>query len=118
MKFWIGKFIVLIGLMHTVVGVFGYYGTLAELIDERLFNTVYGHWERELTFWFIAFGLLTILFGIFVDSYERTFPRFPRRLGWSLFAFAVLVAAALPVSGAWLFFIPASVSFHLPTLRE
>jgi hypothetical protein len=118
MKLWIGKFIVLIGLLHTVVGVFGYYGTLAELIDERVFNTVYGHWERELTFWFIAFGLLTVVFGIFVDSYERTFPRFPKRLGWSLFAFTALVVAALPISGAWLFFIPAAGAIHHATRRE
>jgi hypothetical protein len=118
MKFWIGKSIVVIGLLHTVVGVFGFYGTLTELLDERVFDTVYGQPLRELTFWFIAFGLLTMVFGIFVDSYERTFPRFPRRLGWSLFLFAIAVAAAIPISGTWLFFIPAVGAIHHSRRRD
>ncbi|RLC07591.1 MAG: hypothetical protein DRI24_24635 [Deltaproteobacteria bacterium] len=112
MKFWIGKSIVFIGLLHTLVGVFGFYGTLCELVDEKVFNTVCGQPDRELTFWFIAFGLLTIVFGVFVDSYERTFTRFPRRLGWGLFLFAAVIVVALPVSGAWLFLIPAAGAIH------
>lgn len=112
MKYWIGKSIVLIGVLHTLVGIFGYSVTIGELVDEKFFDAVGGHPDRELMFWFVAFGLLAIVHGIFVDAYERCATRFPRRLGWTLFIFAALVVIVIPVSGAWLFFIPAAGAIH------
>ncbi len=50
MKTWIGKAIVAIGVLHTLVGVLASRTRFAELGREGLVNTIDGSDEREYTF--------------------------------------------------------------------
>jgi hypothetical protein len=107
MKAWIGKTVVGIGVVHTLFGVVFMRETLALLWSEGLINTVNGQPRREFVFWFLAFGLLAIILGFFLDWTERRGIVPPRFLGWSLFILTVAVVTIMPISGGWLVFVPA-----------
>ncbi|MBI2839540.1 MAG: hypothetical protein HYX75_14595 [Acidobacteria bacterium] len=107
MRPWIGKFIGGIGVVHTLFGLLGFRGQLAMWLGEGLWNTVNGQAEREFPFWFLSFGILAIIFGLFVDWVERHFGELPRFLGWSFLGLTVAVVVIMPISGGWLMFAPA-----------
>jgi hypothetical protein len=104
---WIGKSIVAIGLLHTGVGAYAFRARLAEILHEGLINTVDGTAERAFPFWFLVCGIVWIIFGAFVDWFERAGHSFPPFLGWTLLAFTALLIIAMPVSGMWLLIVPA-----------
>lgn len=104
---WIGTFIVGIGVVHSLFGVLGFHGQLAIWLGEGLWNTVNGQAEREFPFWFLAFGILAIIFGFLVDWVERRHAELPRFLGWSLLGLTVAVVVIMPISGGWLMIAPA-----------
>jgi hypothetical protein len=104
---WIGKAIFLIGVVHSTFGVVVHRSTFAVLWSEGLIATVDGQPEREFMFWFMAFGLLAMIFGAFVNWCERRRLPLPGFLGWTLLAFTTVIVAIMPVSGGWLVFIPA-----------
>jgi len=107
MRCWIGKFIFIIGLIHTILGFLFFRSVLSTIIREGLVNTVNGQMDRELTFWFIAFGIFSMIFGWFVDWVERQKIPFPRFLGWSLLLFTIILLVIMPISGGWLLLVPS-----------
>lgn len=106
MKNWIGRAIILIGIIHTVVGflVIGQVGVA--LLREGLFNTVNGEPMREAFFWFIFSGILLIVLGQLIHWVAAQSFAFPAFLGWSLLAITLLGVFIMPASGIWLMFIP------------
>ena len=107
MRAWIGKTIVIIGVIHSVFGFAVLHSTLAELVSEGLVNTVNGQPMREFTFWFLFFGFLAIIFGAFVDWCERQQINLPHFFGWSFFALTLAIVVIMPASGGWIMFVPA-----------
>ena len=81
---WIGKALFLIGVVHSLFGVVVLRSILTILWNEGLVNTVNGQPDREFAFWFMAFGILTMIFGAFVNSCEKRKVPFPRFFGWTL----------------------------------
>ncbi len=106
MQAWIGKSIMIIGAIHSAFGFVVFRSTLAEIIRDGLVNTVNGQPMREFAFWFIIFGFLAIIFGMFVDWGERQDLKLPKFLGWSLLALTLIIVTTMPISGGWLLFIP------------
>ena len=104
---WIGKTIFLIGVVHSLFGFVALRSTLAVLWNEGLINTVNGQPEREFVFWFMAFGIMAMIFGAFVNWCEKRCVPLPRFLGWSLLTFTIAVVTIMPISGGWLVLIPA-----------
>jgi hypothetical protein len=84
---------------------------IGEIIGEGLVNTVNGQILREFAFWFIFFGFLAVIFGIFIDWCERQQIKLPAFLGWNLLALTVLLVTIMPISGGWLLFIPTTGIF-------
>jgi membrane protease YdiL (CAAX protease family) len=108
-KKWIGRFIILIGIVHLLVG-FVLIGDVGlELLREGLFNTVNGQPMREAFFWFVFGGLTMIIIGKLTLWYEQQAIPFPAFLGWSLLGLSLLVVFIMPASGGWLMLI-ASVA--------
>ena len=104
---WIGKAIVGIGAIHSAFGLVVFHAEYVRWFREGLWNTVNGQPYREFPFWFLAFGILTIIFGAFVDSVERKSENLPPFLGWSLLVFTIVVVFIMPISGGWLLLAPA-----------
>ena len=108
MKNWIGKFILGIGALHTLVGIILLTPLIGdELLADGLFNSINGQPKREAFLWFLTSGFFMLIVGgllNFMEKKEQTIPSF---LGWSLFSTALFVIFFSPISGAWLIFIPA-----------
>lgn len=107
MRAWIGKAIVIIGIIHSAFGFAVLHSTLAEIVSEGLVNTVNGQPMREFAFWFLFFGFLAIIFGAFVNWCERQQINLPQFFGWSLFALTLALVVIMPASGGWTMFVPA-----------
>ncbi len=104
---WVGVAVVAIGIIHVLFGVVVFRGTLVEILRDGIVNTVNGQLDRELTFWFIIFGLLTILLGALIDWCETSAPKLPQFLGWSLLGLTGICVLFMPLSGGWLLLVPA-----------
>jgi len=112
MKAWIGKTIMAIGVLHTLVGIFAFRARLGDLAREGLVNTIGRSEERQFTFWFLICGIVLTILGAAVNWVERTGLPFPRFLGWAVFLVASTVVVVMPVSGAWLLLVPAVGAIH------
>jgi hypothetical protein len=104
---WIGRAVLAIGVLHTVVGVSMFRSTLAELAAEGFVNTVHGQPMREWAFWFLFFGFLGILAGALIDWCEQSPRPLPGFLGLGLLAITVTCVTLMPVSGGWLLLAPS-----------
>lgn len=107
MRAWIGKSLIVIGIIHTLFGLGMGYPIFAEMAREGLFNTVVEQFDRNAAFWFLYAGFTLLLLGALLDWCERTFRATPRFLGWSLLAITVPGLVIMPQSGLWLLLIPS-----------
>lgn len=108
MRPWIGKYIAGVGVVHSVFGLILFRGVFAGLLRDGLVNTVSRQPDRGFAFWFVDIGFFWILLGAVLDRCERGGHPLPRFLGAALGALALAGAVIMPVSGWWLFFIPAA----------
>lgn len=114
MKIWIGKSVIVIGILHTVVGIIVFYNVLFLLISERLFNTITLNQQpnREATFWFLITGFALLIIGGLIDYIEQNNLDSPTFLPWSFLSITVMGAIIMPISGFWLLFIPTVGMFR------
>jgi hypothetical protein len=112
---WIGMAFMVIGVIHSAVGFWLLRDTVAELVQEGLFNTVHGQPMREAAFWFLFFGFLVIILGAVLDfSESQGFP-LPRFLSWFTLVFIGSAVFIMPVSGFWLVLVPMFGLFRYHT---
>ncbi len=109
MKAWIGKALIVIGVVHSIGGFLFFRPTLSVFLTERLFNTITvgGEPVREAAFWFFFGGFALMIIGGLVDRLERLGERLPAFLGWSFAALIILGIIMMPASGFWLLILPA-----------
>lgn len=106
MKRWIGRWIIGVGILHSVIGFVLFAAPLREIVEAGLWNSLRPSTPlRYLTFWFMFGGVVTILVGYLADWIERVAARpLPRPLGWTLLGVALAGVILTPVSGFWLVF--------------
>ncbi len=106
MRVWIGRWIIGVGVIHTVIGFVLFAEPLREIVAARLWNSLSPSTPmRYLAFWFLFGGVTTILVGYLADWIERVAERaLPRPLGWTLLGVALAGVILTPVSGFWLVF--------------
>jgi len=107
MKRWIGRSVILIGLLHTIFGLIAFRSTFALLLREGIINTVNGQPDREMAFWFTFFGFSMIVFGALIDWCESKGIKLPPAIGWGLLTIAIIGVLFMPVSGFWVVLIPS-----------
>lgn len=107
MKRWVGRSIIIIGILHTVFGLIGFRDILAVLLGEGIINTVNGQPDREMAFWFIFFGFSTMVFGALIDWCESKEIKLPPAIGWGLLTMSVIGVLLMPASGFWVVMIPS-----------
>lgn len=112
MKRWVGRWIILVGVIHCIFGAVIFFEPLSEIVRDGLWNAVDGYPGRPLAFWFEFTGLLTILFGATIDQVERDRNSFPAFLGYGFALMTVLAILTMPVGGGWLL-VPAAIGLFL-----
>lgn len=110
MNRWVGKWMIGVGVMHSIIGFILFPAPLREIVGARLWNSVnVGTPMRYLAFWFLFAGVAAILIGYLGDWIERVAKQpIPRAYGWTLLGIAVVGVVVTPVSGFWLVF-PAAL---------
>ena len=103
---WIGKWLIAVGVIHSLFGFVFMRSTLAVLWSERGFNTVNGQPAREAVFWFLFTGFLLLTVGALIDQVERRGLALPWFVTWSFVLLTVIGVVVMPISGIWLLLPP------------
>jgi hypothetical protein len=110
MRRWIGRWLMGVGALHTIVGLIAFAAPLREVIDAGVVNALGSRDPlRNLAFWFLFGGMTTALVGYLADWIERaTGGPLPAALGGALLLLALVGVTLAPASGFWLV-LPAAV---------
>ncbi len=108
MKSWVGRSILVIGMLHTLVGAAAFHEVLLSILREGLFNTIPLNQqpEREAVFWFLFAGFALLIIGGLVVWIERNRMDTPVFLSWGFLFITAVGAFMMPVSGFWLLLMP------------
>ena len=112
MKRWVGRWIILVGVIHCVFGAFVFIEPLSGMLRDGVWNAVSGYPGRPLAFWFELLGILLILFGATLDQLEKNQQTIPGFLAFGFAFLTVLAIVAIPVSGGWLM-VPGAVGLFM-----
>lgn len=107
MKHWIGPWLIVVSIIHTLFGVVVFPEVLRSLISRGLFNTVGNDPLIGVVVWFLLFGAVLFICGQTITALERSSAGVPKSIGWSLLALTTLGVVLMPASGFWLAFPPA-----------
>ena len=108
MKQWIGRWLIVVSLLHSVVAVAVFGGVFSSIIKRGVFNTVGTDPMTAAAVWFVLFGAMLFTFGLAIAELEKSSIRqLPKSIGWSLLAIGIVGIILMPVSGFWLVFPPA-----------
>jgi len=113
---WVGRWIILVGVVHLLFGAVIFFEPLSEIVRDGIWNAVDGYPGRPLAFWFEFLGMLTILFGTTIDRLEKSQQGFPAFLRYGFLALTILGVVTMPIGGGWLL-VPAAVGMLLKKNR-
>lgn len=104
---WIGRWLMVVGLLHCLSGGLLFAPPLLGIVQDGLWNTIHADIARQAAFWFEVVGLTAILFGALVDRLEKMHDRWPRWVGYGFLLLTLLIIVVLPIGGGWLLLPPA-----------
>ncbi|MGQ3054012.1 MAG: DUF6463 family protein [Roseateles sp.] len=100
---WIGPWLMLVAVIHTVFGLVVFAPVLSGMLERGLFNSVGSDAMAGAVTWFMLFGGPLALVGWQVWSAERRAAWVELRvLGWGILALTILGLLLMPMSGFWL----------------
>jgi len=105
---WVGRWIILVGVIHCVFGSYIFFEPLFGIVRDGIWNAVDGYPGRPLAFWFVFLGMLTILFGTTIDQTEKDQRPITAFVAYGFSFLTLLGILAMPVGGGWLM-IPGAV---------
>ena len=108
MKNKIGIIVIIIGLLHTLLGIVKFSDIFAEMILEGFFDSGMGA-ERGWAVWFTVTGIVFVLLGLAIKQIEHQKMTIPKVLGWGLLFMALCGGLMIPVSGFWALLLPAGL---------
>lgn len=110
-----GPVLVAISILHIAGTPLFHAPAVAAIIDHGLVNAVDSSGRlldaRASAFWYVVTGLVVALLGYMVWWIERI-AVLPAAIGWLLVAFTALNVVLFPLSGFWLFLLPAAVALR------
>lgn len=122
MKITNGKYIILIGIIHTILGLspFGYAKQFMHFANHCFFMIIEGmtespmlivqrNYENFAAFWTFYFGIILFPFGILLDYVESNNVKIPNHFIWSYFIFVAIGVYMIPLSGMTVFMLPHAI---------
>ena len=116
MKRWIGRWFMVVAVLHTALAFVMFKAELAELVQLGVYDSVIGAPARGKAAWFVLFGVLLFLFGSVVDALERAKLKVPFSAVVGVLILAGLGVLLMPRSGFWLV-LPPAIAVLLGRLR-
>lgn len=102
-RYWIGHWLMLVALIHTVFGLVVFHADLLALARLGFFNTVGQDTQRAAVAFFMLFGFLLAILAQAVTALEYKGPSASlRNIGWSLLGLCAIAVLLMPASGFWL----------------
>jgi len=98
-----GIFLIVTGIIHSIVGIVIGKDYLIDIIKDGLLNAVEVDNLRHIAFWFLLCGIFIIILGHTLHYYIKKEQKPPLFLGYYLLVMAVISCILMPASGFWLF---------------
>jgi len=98
-----------IGLLHMLLFLWFGRRVLAAIAGEGFWDTIDPIRDRQMIFWALLTGVIALLLGQLALWVEGRGMRLPAFLGWELIAITLVCGVLMPISGEWLFLIPAAL---------
>ena len=103
MKLWKGRWLIVVSIIHTVVGMVLFPEVLLSIIRRGVFDTVGTDPMTGAVAWFFLFGIVLFISGLCIYELEKSLNGWvPKSIGWSLLVLVLLGVILMPVSGFWL----------------
>lgn len=105
---WIGRTVIGVAVVHTLVGAVVFRETVLALVREGLIATISHQPDRGAAFWFFYTGFALAVVGGWMDEREAEARRFPTYLVATLAALTGAGVLIMPASGFWLLIPPVA----------
>lgn len=103
------RMLIAIGVLHLLLFLWVGRRILVEITSEGFWNTIDPIRDRQMFFWALMTGVFGVLLGQLALWVEARGKRLPAFLGWEIFAISLVCGVLMPISGGWLFMIPAAL---------
>lgn len=104
---WIGRWIVVVGLIHAAGAALLYPSQFAAMLAEGVVNSADDYSPRAAAYWFAVASPAMILIGLLIDQAEKAGTRVPWSVALVFAGMLVAMLVVMPVNGAWLLIPPA-----------
>jgi len=112
-----GRLLTATGILHTIVMLYFHGSTYVAMIQGGLWDSVGSDALRGAAVWTFMVGILLILWGETLQSYQNKTSRpAPLFIGYGMLAFSVIGCIIMPTSGFWLF-IPQAIIILIANKR-
>jgi hypothetical protein len=119
MKYWIGKWIVAVSIVHTIFAVVVFPKVILQIFLDGVFDSIGVDPLRGAVAWFVLFGLVLFGLGLAINIIEdRSHGDIPVSIGFSLLFVILLGIVLMPISGFWLALPPALVIIYKRSKRD
>ena len=111
MKVWIGRSLLVIGVIHIGFGFVFYHEVLYKLANEFFVNSIGRDSVRLAAFWFFITGFCLMLIGSLLNHIEKKGLGMPPYFKYAYMALTAVGCIMLPESGLWLMLVPGAGMF-------
>jgi hypothetical protein len=113
MKYWIGKWIVAVSIIHTIFAFVVFPEVISQIFLDGVFDSIGVDPLRGAVVWFLLFGFVLFALGLATNIIEEmSNGNIPVSIGFSLLFIILLGVILMPISGFWLALPPALIIIY------
>jgi Family of unknown function (DUF6463) len=113
MKYWIGKWIVAVSIIHTIFAFVVFPEVISQIFLDGVFDSIGVDPLRGAVVWFLLFGFVLFSLGLATNIIEEmSNGDVPASIGFSLLFVILLGVVLMPISGFWLALPPALIIIY------
>ena len=113
MKYWIGKWIVAVSIIHTIFAFVVFPEVILQIFLDGVFDSIGVDPLRGAVVWFLLFGFVLFALGLATNIIEEmSNGDIPVSIGFSLLFIILLGVVLMPISGFWLALPPALIIIY------